>query len=361
MLCTVVWSIFFVNFLIVDGWRDRFPAASRVQKHRQWSFVEDSGLQQAVTQAVSQLVSRAWGQGPTPSCSPKYYFDDLWYYDTTVNQWQGALWYHVIPSDKHKKTPKGHDLSGAVRLQLLPIATVCFSRWNTTVPASVDSSNFDNPRRPARTASSFLFELSSNFYLHLQLHPLLPSCFMLLLIWSLGRHCKSLAIYHLPEKDIAWLFGHPARANYRQTGWAFLAPLLICTWGSKSTHQWYTGSSLWWKRAGLWRQCWIWGNNMSKRISWCHCHVPLWFFRATLTCQIWHTFDTPGPTPLGAEIWNLARTNHWMISGFWMSSVLANASEVWWKAHTAWTASVFLMGIGWKWCIQNLLSRAETT
>ena len=144
-------------------------------------------------------------------------------------------------------------------------------------------------------------------------------------------------------------------------GWAFLAPLLICTWGSKSTHQWYTGSSLWWKRAGLWCQCWIWGNNMSKRISWCHCHVPLWFFRATLTCQIWHTFDTPGPAPLGAEIWNLARTSHWMISGFWMSSVLANASEVWWKAHTAWTASVFVMGIGWKWFIQNLLSRAETT
>lgn len=85
---------------------------------------------------------------------------------------------------------------------------------------------------------------------------------------------------------------------------------------------------------------------MSKRISWCHCHVPLWFFRATLTCQIWHTFDTPGPAPLGAEIWNLARTSHWMISGFWMSSVLANASEVWWKAHTAWTASVFVMGIG---------------
>ena len=167
MLCTVVWSIFFVNFLTVDGWRDRFPAASRVQKHRQWSFVEDSGLQQALTQAVSQLVSRAWGQGPTPSCSPKYYFDDLWYYDTTVNQWQGALWYHVVipDTDKHKKTPKGHDLSGVVRLQLLPIATVCFSRWNTTVPASVDSSNFDNPRRPARPASSFLFALSSNFYL----------------------------------------------------------------------------------------------------------------------------------------------------------------------------------------------------
>lgn len=45
---------------------------------------------------VSAVVYALWhgshllGQGPTPTCSPKYYFDDLWYYDTTVNQWRRA-------------------------------------------------------------------------------------------------------------------------------------------------------------------------------------------------------------------------------------------------------------------------------
>eukprot|EP00434_Breviolum_minutum_P012466 symbB.v1.2.010982.t1/scaffold725.1/size168906/8 len=44
-------------------------------------------------------------QGPTPSCSPKYYFDDLWYYDTTVNQWSALQIFGNLPPSR-----KGHSM-----------------------------------------------------------------------------------------------------------------------------------------------------------------------------------------------------------------------------------------------------------
>ncbi|CAJ1433355.1 unnamed protein product [Effrenium voratum] len=44
-------------------------------------------------------------EGPTPSCSPKYYFDDIWYYDTTVNQWSAL---QIFGSDPPPR--KGHTM-----------------------------------------------------------------------------------------------------------------------------------------------------------------------------------------------------------------------------------------------------------
>lgn len=50
--------------------------------------------------STSSVVLR---QGPTPTCSPKYYFDDLWYYDTTVNQWSALQIFGSLPPSR-----KGH-------------------------------------------------------------------------------------------------------------------------------------------------------------------------------------------------------------------------------------------------------------
>ena len=138
-------------------------------------------------------------------------------------------------------------------------------------------------------------------------------------------------------------------------GWASLAPLLICTWGSKSTHQWYTGGSLWWKRAGLWRQCWIWGNKLSKRISWCHCHVSSFPLLCDSLELPWLAkFDThlthlaPLHWERRSEIWQGPATE-WSLDFECQASWPMPQTPVWWKANTAWIASVFVMGNGWKW------------